>query len=145
MPLNLGVRHIKTMNVEELNSIISDSTLHTVCSLKEDIRANAITNIEFISHKMNVDSLLPTYQVRANHVKSLVGSHAKQLYLSTNELCENLKSYTGDNLYSVNVETSKEHDYWVVFDKSSLELVGCLKTISKLNVTESRWDEIWNH
>ncbi|TDF41985.1 hypothetical protein EYS14_03865 [Alteromonadaceae bacterium M269] len=91
------------------------------------------------------DELLSVYQGRAEHLQDYKTEHAIQLRQSTLEFCSNLKQNLGKKCYFYTMKGKPKQEYLLVFKCEDLELLGCLRIISKLKATEEEWSLAWGH
>jgi hypothetical protein len=90
----------------------------------------------------NVADLTRIYSARAEHLATKAGPHAQQLRASTKEFVANLRDATGATLGFI--QGPAEHQYVIAMSESPSRVIGCLKIVSKLDVSERRWEELWS-
>ncbi|MEP7706635.1 hypothetical protein [Paraglaciecola sp. 25GB23A] len=100
-------------------------------------------DIEISKDPVSCEELLYTYQQRVEHLSQFTTEHAVQLKASTDELCSNLRNHKEEQCLFHTLKGSVKHQYNLVVLKNSNILLGCLKTVSKLNVTEQEWLHLW--
>ena len=90
----------------------------------------------------DIADLTRIYSARAEHLATKAGPHAEQLRASTIEFVENLRDATGATLGFI--QGPAEHHYLIALSESPSRVLGCLKVVSKLDVSERRWEELWS-
>ena len=89
---------------------------------------------------------LGIYAFRAKHVAKKRSAHAQQLATATLEFVEALRS-ASDNatLGTVGINPEDAEYEFLVFllEGSFPRVLGCLKTVSQLDVSLERWAELW--
>jgi hypothetical protein len=99
--------------------------------------------IEFSQDPISCEELLFTYQIRAEHLSQFTTEYAAQLKASTDELCRNLLKHKEEQCLFHTLKGAVKHEYKLVVLKNTNVLLGCLKTVSQLNVTEQEWGQLW--
>ena len=117
---------------------------------KSDLRCsdgaiNEFDNFEIViaEGSLSCEELLSIYRGRANHLGKYGSEHAKQLKLSTDEFCVNLENNQGKNCRFYTLKGKLKHQYKLIILVDADELIGCLKIINKLHVTEEEWTQVW--
>jgi len=115
-----------------------------------DLILSAEANLEFENFEIEIsqdpvscEELLYIYQQRAEHISQFTTEHATQLKASTDELCSNLSKHKEEQCLFHTLKGQLRHQYSLVVLKNSNVLLGCLKIVSKLNVTEQEWVQLW--
>jgi hypothetical protein len=108
---------------------------------------DAIVALENCSPTLNegfvsCSELLDIYKVRLNHLSNMSSLHAQQLAGSTKEFVTCLATIGEERAQIITINPDEEVSF-LIFLLSSGKLLGCLKTISKLAVTEERWEQLW--
>lgn len=85
------------------------------------------------------------YAIRLARLRLLkLSVHAAQLADSIEEFVRNLRNEAEVSGRWVHVTGPDEHDY-SIFCSESGEVLGCLRTVSKLQVPPERWAELWGN
>ena len=90
---------------------------------------------------VDAQELLRTYQIRLERLSSMPGSHAAQLAESIAELLPNLE--TAKVVKMTLLSGPAEHEFAIFLSESAFQVLGCLKVVSKLDVSSERWEELW--
>jgi hypothetical protein len=90
----------------------------------------------------DVADLLRIYPARVEHLATLAGPHAEQLRASTTEFVANLGNVTGAEIGWI--RGPGPHQYLVVLSGPPTRVIGCMRVVSKLDVSEQAWDGLWN-
>jgi hypothetical protein len=102
-------------------------------------------HVEYNSKSIKIEELLPIYLGRAKHLEKFNSKHANDLLKSTNEFCSNMKLTSKSICNFYRFKGSEHHMYLVVAVPDSLELLGCLRTVDKRNVSTEEWDYLWSN
>ena len=86
--------------------------------------------------------LAATYSLRLQHIRKKSSPHALQLATSTEEFVANLRQRTEATGTWFTVSGPAEHEF-LVFCTASGQLIGCMRTVSQLRVTQERWNALW--
>ena len=131
-------------NIEDLVIALKESDL----KLAEEVLAK-IENEgwgmarEFSTQQVACKELLTTYQIRNSGLTARSSAHARQLHESVNELLANLEKQIDKSCLINEVVGDEAHDYIVFYEPKQNMVLGLLKTYSRLDVSEERWNEIW--
>ena len=90
----------------------------------------------------DIADLTRIYSARVEHLATKAGPHAEQLRASTVEFVANLRDATSTTLGFI--QGPAEHHYLIALSESPSRVIGCLKVISKLDVSDRRWEELWS-
>jgi hypothetical protein len=94
------------------------------------------------SPTVSISELDRTYTIRQKRLLSLPGPHAAQLAASVGELLSNIRSNPDVRASWCEICGGAEHHFLLLVTDSNL-ILGCLRTVSKLDVSSERWEEIW--
>ncbi len=130
------------MKISIIQELLSKSDLWLASELRQSIENNEASIVETDTW-IKCTELLDIYEMRLEHLKSNESSHAKQLYQTTQEFCDNLKKHKNEKAMFITFDTSEEHQYSLVVLKGSNIILACLKTVSQLDVTKERWNNLW--
>jgi len=84
------------------------------------------------------------YEGRSEHLSINKSEHAIQLRESVNELVISLKEQNPRKCVFYHFTGPEEFDYQVIVDTERNSVLGILKTVSKLEVSDERWAELWS-
>jgi hypothetical protein len=87
--------------------------------------------------------LAASYSLRLQHLRKSVSAHAVQLAASVEELLNNLRDEAQSTGTWLTVSGPAEHEFLILFSATGRPL-GCMSTVSQLQVTEERWSELWS-
>lgn len=87
--------------------------------------------------------LLASYQIRHRNLLSKAGSHAAQLAVSIEEFCNELRVYCGP-LITVTFRGERPFEFTLFLTASGERVLGCLRTVSKLGVSQDEWERLWS-
>jgi hypothetical protein len=90
---------------------------------------------------VDAQDLLRTYQIRLVNLQQKPGSHAAQFAQGVSELIANLASAKVAKMTVLSGPA--EHDFAIFLSESGSEVLGCLKTVSKLRVSSERLEQLW--
>jgi len=88
--------------------------------------------------------LLPTYRVRARHLAQIETQHAQDLLADVEALCKALEAADRATLRFWIFELPHGRMIDVFENEETHDILGCIKVISKLRVSEAEWDRLWN-
>jgi Flp pilus assembly CpaE family ATPase len=91
--------------------------------------------------KLDAKEIATTYRIRLELLGAKHGAHAAQLAAATSELLANLSDAA--IVYIASLDGPAEHRYLIFLSESQSQVIGCLKVVSKLGVTNERWEELW--
>ena len=91
------------------------------------------------------DSTLCVYEIRWRHLQKFGSPHAFQLANSVQEFLATLKEVSPQQMICLMIQPGPdvEHHFCLWIDANRRRLVGCLKTISRTEMSDKRWQEIW--
>jgi hypothetical protein len=124
--------------MNDIATILSRSTLHHASEAAAALRSGWRAS-RFWEAKSS--DLAATYRVRLEHLRKLPGPHASRLADSIAECVPTLSS--SDITKVGSLHGPAEHGFVIFLSGSGSEVLGCLKVISKLEVTPERWEEVW--
>jgi len=127
--------------MSEILEILNNSNLS---ASKEVVSEFDSLDIEYPKRAVSCKELLSIYKRRANHLSHFKTEHAIQLKVSTEELCNNLLSREAEQCFLHTLESSSKHEIILVVSQKTNLLLGCLKTVSKLKVSENEWAQLWD-
>ena len=81
------------------------------------------------------------YTIRQTHLLSKCGPHAQQLVVAVGELLAGIRSYASKSGRWVEIRGDAEHHFALFLIDS--DVVGCIRVVSKLDVTDDRWKSLW--
>ena len=134
--LNSGVRPHRMVLVESLK--ISD--LAHAAEASAALASGWVVSL--LSRDVTISELDRTYTRRQAHLLSLPGPHAAQLAAAVGELLANIRSNPDITASWYKICGGAEHRFLLLVTDSNL-ILGCLRTVSKLEVSSERWEEIW--
>ena len=81
------------------------------------------------------------YAIRYDHLLEKQGPHALQLAASVGEFLIGLRTHPGPSGQLFEIRGDAEHHFmlFVAADK----VIGCLRTVSQLDVSDARWQKLW--
>lgn len=120
--------------------MLSDSKLLASFDAVSEFSSLRVETSEF---PVSCEELLKTYRLRSDHLSQFPTRHAKQLHASTQELCSNLEIHKNKHCLIHTLTGSSSHHYHLVVLQNSQVLLGCLKTVSQLDVSDDEWSELW--
>jgi len=129
----------RTMTREEVLAALFLSGLREADTAGHLLRED---EFEVSSHVSTCDTLLDTYQLRLNHIRTQSGAHALRLAEATSELVENLKC-NGEQPGRWVVIKGVQESKFLVWRLEQGQLLGCLPVVSQLDVSSDRWKELW--
>jgi hypothetical protein len=88
--------------------------------------------------------LLVTYERRLWHLRGKRGEHASQLAESVSELCERLREYSGEYCL-LDIPAESPYSIVVFLAMEGQQVLGCMRTASRLEMDALEWDKLWNH
>ena len=80
------------------------------------------------------------YAIRHDHLLSKPGRHAQQLADSVGEFVAGLRANIGSSVQTYEIRGPAEHRFMVFCTEDNV--LGCLRTVSQLDVSEARWQEL---
>ena len=95
-----------------------------------------------LSPAFSISGLDRIYSIRQAHLLSLHGPHAAQLATAIGELLANIRSNPDITASWLEIHGGVEHRFLLLVSDNH-QILGCLRTVSKLDVTSERWEEIW--
>jgi hypothetical protein len=95
-----------------------------------------------LSPAFSISGLDRIYSIRQAHLLSLPGPHAAQLAKAIGELLANIRSNPDITASWLRIHGSAEHHFLLLVSDSH-QVLGCLRTVSQLDVSSERWEEIW--
>src|SRR5688572_12067893 len=85
--------------------------------------------------------LLRNYPHRLEHARSIPGAHSEQLSRSTEELVGRLAQ--AERVEVGFIRGRAEHHFVIFRDPDRAAAIGVLRVVSKLDVSEERWEQLW--
>jgi len=134
-PLNCGVRR----HVENLAALLDSSGLLAAQEASQALQAGWHAT-DF--GPADPADLLRIYAARVKHLGTLVGPHAEQLRASTTEFVANLENASDTHIGWI--RGPGQHEYLIILSGLPTRVIGCMRVVSKLDVSEREWDELWN-
>jgi hypothetical protein len=122
-----------------IKKIIESGLYH---SKEVSSEANSLT-LDVSDKPLDCNELLSIYRGRAIQLKKFSSKHAIDLQFATEEFCSNLEAHDSYVCNFYHLMSPLKHEYLVSVVPDSMKVLGCLKTISKLSVTQSEWDALW--
>ena len=89
------------------------------------------------------EHLRSIYTDRLEHLRRYDTVHPKQLANSVEEFLRNLERAGRAQAVCYEIETPVEFKIIVFVSAEKRDVLGCLKTVSKIAVSPERWREIW--
>jgi hypothetical protein len=88
------------------------------------------------------ESLLLTYELRLDHIRKFSSAHARRLAAAMAEFVAILRTSgsKGGSWYTVKADAECQ---FTIFKDRSGRVIACLPVISKTEVSEARWQELW--
>lgn len=124
----------------DLARLLEESGLRHVAEAASHVRASQ-EPIELLGC-VDAQGILSTYRVRAQHLASKDGAHARQLREATDEFCGNLEGVVGPCAF-VKVRGTPPYRFLIVLLADWSRVLGCLPIVSKLEVDEETWERLW--
>lgn len=95
-----------------------------------------------LTGSVNTDELLSTQQRRHERLLAKPGAHARKLRESLEVLCARLRE-AGSEVGFVRVDGEPPFHYLIVLASDCSWVHGCLRVVSRLEVDEETWNELW--
>ena len=121
---------------------LRDSDLREAAALADLLDSGEYT-LQSTGEIAPVGDLLRTYQVRAEHLASFESPHARQLAASTAEFAERLAAEAEDGPVGLMHATGDGPESFSLFITGDGRILGCMRVISKLDVSEAEWAALW--
>ncbi|MEY4530023.1 MAG: hypothetical protein RLZZ156_744 [Deinococcota bacterium] len=99
--------------------------------------------IEHSEHQADCRELLSLYTIRRDRLSAMVSAHATQLAYSVKEFVENLEQCKTKTGNWIRVQGQAEYSFSIFCLSKNEKPIGCMKIVSKLEVTPERWGKIW--
>jgi len=99
--------------------------------------------VSTLSKRDDAQGMRMIYAMRLDHLRKEPGAHAAQLAESVAEFVKGLEGAA--DVQFLTISSAAEHDFIVFFADSGTRAIGCLRTVSQLNVSPDRWTELWRH
>lgn len=131
------------MNIQDIKNLYSEANLYSIPSLIKDIESSVTVEVNQRDRFISCDHMRRIYAVRSKHLKRKKSAHGKQLSISVTEFHKNLEKHHDKNGTFISISTTEEYEYKLFVLQGSNHLIGCMKTISQLEVSPERWAEIW--
>ena len=87
--------------------------------------------------------LARTYNIRLRNLRAKRSPHAQQLAASVAELCDSLRTFSGQACWLTVPGASPTH-FQVLIAADGSQVLGCMLTVSQLDVTEAEWAHLWD-
>ncbi len=81
------------------------------------------------------------YAIRHNHLLAKPGPHAQQLATSVGEFLIGIRAHAGSSGQWIEIRGDAEHHFMLFVTAD--EAIGCIRAISQLDVSDARWQELW--
>ena len=88
--------------------------------------------------------LLAIYETRSQILSTNTEVHARHLLASVEELVSSLTTRRPDEPIRFVAFPAEDQSEFVLFIAGDKDVIGCIRTVSKLNVSPERWTELWN-
>jgi len=125
--------------------------------LKELLRTSPLSNAEaallaldddavvsFTGNRVRCEALRDTYSVRSRILARKSSDHAKQLQRSVDEFVRLLDDHLDRYASFASIRPKEaEHSFDLYLTDGLEALLGCLRVVSKSDVCEERWAELW--
>ncbi len=89
----------------------------------------------------NANELKRIYRLREKGLRKFSSPHAKQLREASSELLQRLEG--AGTVRSITMIGPAEYQFLLFIDAEASSVIGCIRTISKLDVDADRWESIW--
>jgi hypothetical protein len=93
---------------------------------------------------VSCDQLLIVYRQRAAHLARFKAQHARELRDDVLRFCERLSASPGATAHWWVFRMADALHYNFVEHAGSHQLLGAMRTVSKLEVPAEEWDRLWN-
>jgi hypothetical protein len=130
------------MELSTLAQNLADSRLSQAAEAVAAIRRG--WKIEAMSESGTCEELASAYQLRLANLRNKSSPHAVQLAASTEELVVSLQKNFGSIYKWVSIGGDAEFKFAIVCLAESGKVLGCLRTVSQLDVSPKRWSDIWH-
>ena len=100
--------------------------------------------VESPAAAVSCDELLTIYRHRAVHLARFNARHARELREDVLRFCERLAASPGATAHWWVFRMADAVHYNFVERSGTHELLGALRTVSKLEVPAEAWDRLWN-
>ena len=133
-----------TIDPSALIELLDDSAQSQSDAAAEALRTGARFQIDRVMSGP-FDSTLSVYEIRWRHLQKFNSPHAFQLANSVQEFLATLKKVLPQQMICLMIQPGPdvEHHFSLWIDANSRRLMGCLKTISRTEMSDERWQEIW--
>jgi hypothetical protein len=94
-------------------------------------------------HPVLAGELAKTYAHRYSRLSAMTSEHARQLAACLGEFVSRLRDVPPDGL--INILTIRGNDpfHYAVFESADGQILGCHEVVSKLEVSEEQWRDLW--
>lgn len=99
--------------------------------------------IEPLDGPISCSELASVYETRLPLLSRWRSPHSRALANSTEELILNLRAHEGATGIWISLRGDAEHHFAVFCLTGSTQPLGCLRLVSKLEVSSERWKELW--
>ena len=100
--------------------------------------------VKFDKGLVPAKDLVKIYVGRAEQLKLRQGKYASQLLDDTRSLIKSLRQH--ENKSVMIISTDKLNDFrYLIFISNPKVLLGCLKIVSKLDVSPEHWNQLWSN
>lgn len=117
---------------------------HPYLATVHDLVTSGVSLADPPSADVSCDQLLTIYRQRAVHLSRFSAQHAQELRDDVLRFCERLAASPGATAQWWVFRTPDAVQYNFVEHSASHQLLGALKTVSKLDVSAEEWARLWN-
>jgi hypothetical protein len=98
----------------------------------------------FHDSPMGAAHLLAIFKRRANHLRKYSSPHAVQLRVAMSQFCDSLRTLAPDSVVlGSQIEFDEGRSILLAERADTLELIGCLVTVSQSAVLDEEWEALW--
>lgn len=112
--------------------------------LFDAIAAGRCTFISGGGSTTDATQLLRIYRVRRAHLAGIRAAHAQALASDVSWFCQNLEAALQARVVICSVDIGPSYSLGFFLDAETNKVLGCLKTVSKLDVTDEQWERLWS-
>jgi len=95
------------------------------------------------SGSVDCEEVLKIYRIRAEHLARFATPHAARLRQDVVRFCERLESCKGQRFRWWTFQCPDGVTYAFAEHATSHELLGAIRTVSKLRVSPEEWERLW--
>ncbi len=126
----------------ELSKSLCNCSLRNGVAAADAIESGSMSII--IENPTDAENIRDIYEKRSQYLSTKTSEHARRLKEAADEFLREMNLRDIENVSCINVPAHDLGSFVVWIDSDRLTPIGCLYVVSKQELSESNWHDLWH-